>query len=725
MVGLVVELRQAKTDSHPQQVPPMADVWVQLEALSARLANLERGNQAPMTNKTLAKMDPCEGDRDPIPLHPIPLQSAQIVSADLLERNSTIIAAGGGVVDTDHTDTGTVEQSIWTAILLFGLPQIGWGGSAMLVFGMLVNVTLQFLFCWIIRVSFLQKDDKYNEDEIKTWRVREGHHYATRDPDTGASHISKVCNGNFLDRLWWQHNLLDEIDYYLMGFDGSRTNLWEGRPTIPVGTVLCTLAAMVWLSYCIVEVGKAIHFFLCVYKLGKMGSTDRIVGSRLQGYSFVSMSAARVLSMFWVTVFRISVACVLAVTGTLWLANTKSIQDIVLNAAGLCFILDIDELMYEIFPQKPTRKFLESLRPLPHITRLYWFGMDLSSITLILGISVAMPVVTYLLISENKIEAENIRNTLCGEPLDFVYAAHKEMGLLWTSDTQKYGANAVFGSPGLRPFVEDTILAYTPSSPPNTHTGDFWIGETQNHGMVTVKNMADPTQMIAQSQMPALKFVSQTDWRHSMFNCEDTLSEALAKEGLQEEWNRGPGWLWSALRTQTSSEVASCADVGSYCDNPALPLVRAMCPKSCGCLSPVSGLAVSGCRPLCEQDHRFQEALGNASCEDDSLGREVWGRWWRGWADQTAKPFGSWPETANEIQMGRASGTSINCSYLTADMWQIKLICTGGQEESGYWRPGTALCPRTCGCGMFDRSQYISRQDIMYCPPACNSSPSV
>jgi len=46
-------------------------------------------------------------------------------------------------------------------------------------------------------------------------------------------------------------------------------------------------------------------------------------------------------------------------------------------------------------------------------------------------------------------------------------------------------------------------------------------------------------------------------------------------------------WRWYTLRAVTSQTVRNCSSVRSLCDDATLPIVRVMCPDTCGCVDPI------------------------------------------------------------------------------------------------------------------------------------------
>merc|ERR1711862_1038449 len=66
----------------------------------------------------------------------------------------------------------------------------------------------------------------------------------------------------------------------------------------------------------------------------------------------------------------------IVVAGSLWLAKTTDIENIVLNAAALAFILDVDEILYEALVPGSVKALGRALEPfsLSESSYVEWFS---------------------------------------------------------------------------------------------------------------------------------------------------------------------------------------------------------------------------------------------------------------------------------------------------------------------------------------------------------------
>ena len=234
-----------------------------------------------------------------------------------------------------------------------GLDEIGVAGTAIIAFGVLASFGLQLLFVWIIFTSFLGTDAKYDIKHLSDWRLLYGHRL---DSSSGASMVSKICGGDLFERQWWHSALLDEVDAYLLPvFPGV-------FPDLSVGVVLSSLALIIWACYIAAELQEDGRFAWSIYQLPR-GNTVITTLSQ-EDRVFESVSCLRRTMVCWTVVARLVIAVMLGVTGGLWLAYTRDVTDIMLNAVALLFILEIDELLYKVLASKHIMKYLSSVRTL-------------------------------------------------------------------------------------------------------------------------------------------------------------------------------------------------------------------------------------------------------------------------------------------------------------------------------------------------------------------------
>ena len=212
-------------------------------------------------------------------------------------------------------------------------------GTLIILLGVLVSASLQLLSIWIVFNFFLDKDDKYKLGDLRDWRVLYGHNIDYLDSAAGSSLVAKMCKGGLVDRVWWQFQLLDEVNKYLHP-------LFPGADGLGVGVVLSSIALTIWIFSITAELKSIWDFAWSIWRLpcretlvNTVSPEDRVLQS---------ISCGRLGMLTVMLMVRTGIAVMLGVAGARWLAVTPDVKDILLNAVALLFILEIDELLYKV-----------------------------------------------------------------------------------------------------------------------------------------------------------------------------------------------------------------------------------------------------------------------------------------------------------------------------------------------------------------------------------------
>ncbi|CAJ1394568.1 unnamed protein product [Effrenium voratum] len=249
-------------------------------------------------------------------------------------------------------DSATYEfaASMWDAALLLFFQHSNPLDKLILLIGCLTNLTLQLFMLLTMYLDMLENPytDKKVQEMI-AWRVSDGHHTDRFDAISGASLASKLCSKN----LWsYEQEEYDKIFDYL----------YKPMP----GVILSSLAIVMWVLTIMVEYRRCIEQALAVAHLPSLSVNDEFVqtdeeGSmRLKGIRPVS----RTLALVFLSLPRLVVLGWLAIIGCIYLAQTVNLQDIVLNAVALAFVMDVDELVADVLLTERLRSLLPKIEPL-------------------------------------------------------------------------------------------------------------------------------------------------------------------------------------------------------------------------------------------------------------------------------------------------------------------------------------------------------------------------
>eukprot|EP00913_Durusdinium_trenchii_P005401 g5034.t1 len=309
-----------------------------------------------------------------------------------------------------------------------------------------VSLFLQLLFCYILMRCFTTGDGKYALGYLKDWRILYGHNVDSYDETSGASLVSKICDGNIFDQTFWNNALLSEVNLYL-------TEVFPQAPGLSgltVGVVLCSMAVLIWACHISFELQSVGSFGMAICHLPR-GNT-RVSEDKDGNRRFESISYFRLCAISFVVLSRASIAVILGFSGAWWLCQTRDVTNIMLNAVALLFILEIDDLLYKVLAPKHAMHYLSSIREFHGGSRKTWAGMDLSSIIKLTVLIVTTAMFIRFTIWDNAVKAREARDILCGGNKNFVYGTHPSLGPIFVAETEKYDLNR---PPSMMPNMRD------------------------------------------------------------------------------------------------------------------------------------------------------------------------------------------------------------------------------------------------------------------------------
>jgi len=672
----------------------------ELRVVTDRLARLETGviqeEQIALSTAEQEQVVPEKGDIDPQRLEAgmLPGPSETETEQFQTRKSRKITHKSVIITESDHP----LQESFWDALLLAGLDEIGPAGSAVITFGVLSSFGLQLLFVWIVLTSFLSSDPKYDIQHLKNWRVLYGHNYANMD-SSGASLVSKICGGALFEREWWHNSLLDEVDAYL-------DPVFPGMfPDLSVGVVLSSVALAIWVCYIAAELQDAGRFAWSIYRLPGGNTVISMVSEDER--VFESVSRLRRTAVSFTVLARLGIAVTLGISGGLWLAHTRDVTNIMLNAVALLFILEIDELLWKVVASRHTTKYLSSVRTLQLGPRKTWAGVDVACILRLIMIIVALVIFIQETVCINAIQAKTAKEILCGGNKDFVYHSSPQLGPIMVMDTKPFDIQGGSWQPGIRSLVEEVVTRYDPK---DLDTG-YWRSHLGDRKVVA----QTAPKRLKQIFTAATKLTAVTAPDDNLVygnSCEDQLPSELE-------------WEWSALTAMTGAK--NCSEAQRFCDDTRFPLVRMACPETCGCTAVDSGMFMdTGCRQKCQNQPAFKASRENASCLDFSTTyfndtrSEAWARYMRDW-DRLLWSMAPNMTTMKEMSELFSVLEFVDCAFLQEiDMLDL-LMCKpdpvemfGGDSFPMTLRTGAWLCPASCGC---------SGLDTTWCPRCSDEDP--
>jgi hypothetical protein len=422
-----------------------------------------------------------------------------------------------------------------------------------------------------------------------------------------------------------------------------------------IGPLMCSLALIVWVLTVFKELQQTFAMARAVFAIPRSKGATSMSLDEEGGLCFDSLHPLRLYFFGAVVVTRFTLVLFLLYYGSLFLAVTVELGDLLLNAVALEFVISIDELLYEVLAPARMRHLIDSARPLPVKSGLYhmtWSGVDtatLASLVLSSGFFVAM----FVGVLQPQIKTFVLaRDALCAGDVDFVFTVDGMGVPAWSypdhdskhypppSDTTR---NFPLGSNVPELHTDYSKLEFTPANA--TYAAKLVDVLLQNYGRYdrdecdyvigarTACSMQDPetgfplphpnpppcclARKTYVSGVDAGRSSLKTKSRESAITatelwnptCEDTLlgpfsvqyvnmvEEAMGDAvGAAECGGSCP--IGRTLCNATSGQCvrATCAtSVKPYCHQNSLAGIRArqLCSDTCGCSSPRSTLALS------------------------------------------------------------------------------------------------------------------------------------
>jgi len=201
--------------------------------------------------------------------------------------------------------------------------------------------------------------------------------------------------------------------------------------------------------------------------------------------------------------------------------------------------------------------------------------------------------------------------------------------------------------------------------------------------------------------------------------CMDTLESAAFSTGAVQTAELSA--LRESLRASLHNEsVSVCSDVAQYCNDAHLVNVRALCPATCGCDTPLKGLffnnAKQGCTVACQGEYRSQ--LASAPCTERNATTLADSQDWRYYFDGLAA-FTAYMGNPLAGNHTREAAMVLGCGVVEWARGSAKAGAAVGTDlcDGSVGATLRPMCPHACGCEG-DLSHPLG------CPLDCSSRPA-
>jgi len=593
-------------------------------------------------------------------------RSERIMTTSLRHARTKLLEIGGAMPGHEVKDT------IWEASLLIGQEYVGAAGSFFLCLGMVLNIigVLGFLYVLMFTPDAFVHSSPPDHDTIRNWRYLEGHHQ--KNMVESRSLISSLCDreaSSFLTSATTQLNLYGYMTSYVDGNNDEDGFFY-------LGSFLAMLVEVMWLLLVFQELQECVSFMSAVLCLERSSTTDVALAADESHVVINTISRTRCGFILALSVLRMIVATGLWLLGALWLAAEINIENLVLNAAALEFILGLDEILYRHFVPHIVKVIIShgiKLPAVPHIRRYGNLGIGpivMLSVLIVVSSSIFSLLVWPL--TEGIIDAQAI---MCGGDTEFVYVdldSFPQMAATNVTDSSRQHRT-------VSQFHADFLEAYAHRNSTSDRT---WL------------HVAELEQAV---DAGALSLYPRT--------CEDHPDLHEVKHRL-DVVDFVPFFQAFSDRSEISCE--SLADL-CYATNSFW--VRFLCPVTCGCnVYPGSLWVRNGCPQTCEENQSYWDQEDSVPCKDPNKTElqndAIWISWWVG--NWTPWYTAQWPD-------GFAAQRVPGCEILAGDEAGLlpELLCAYG-DAAGFSGSLRMFCPEACGC---------RGGELEGCPKTCAATP--
>ncbi|CAE7836120.1 hmu [Symbiodinium sp. CCMP2592] len=326
----------------------------------------------------------------------------------LKPKRASIVDAGDD--HKIHVAFYEFDQSMWDAGLLLCFHHTGALDKFLLFIGVILNLALQMAM--LLVVEFAMLDNPWTSEqvgEMLKWRVNSGHKQFF--PDSGETLSQRLCSR----KLWnFQQEVYNEVYDYL------------SKP-VP-GVVLSFLAVALWMLTIMMEYRSCVEQALGVWHLPSLKTEDEFEEVTEDGEIVVRgiSPCLRFVAFVTLIVPRLFIMTSLAVVGSIYVAQTASLADIVLNCLALAFVLDVDELVAQVLLTEKLRGLLTKIQPIDcgktksvraPFQDVFRLGLTFAGV----GFCVVMILFPF------KENVESAAAVLCGGNLEFSYTGGLEI----------------------------------------------------------------------------------------------------------------------------------------------------------------------------------------------------------------------------------------------------------------------------------------------------------
>mmetsp|Transcript_43967 Transcript_43967/g.104054 ORF Transcript_43967/g.104054 Transcript_43967/m.104054 type:complete len:748 (+) Transcript_43967:47-2290(+) len=600
---------------------------------------------------------------------------------------------------TEELDVVTFEfePSLWDALLFVGHRELRVAGSLWTLIVFFLCVITQMLLTVIIwnNLTGSSFPDEI-VDAFKEWRLRTGHAAKYMDTVGTRTLVERVCA---LDRsvevAGFQQDNLQTILKYIPQDNGN--SIISGRLA---GPTMCTLAVSTWCITVTLEFARVFNVVWLLRVLPTASESHLNVDAESGEWELASLAPGRRIGYAFWTATRLGLAVWLLISGIFYLVHTISIGDLVLNALALEFMLNLDELFFNMLPVRMWN-LIARLKPVKlgrPVTAKYGSGFDPKGAIFITIVLISVSLTLPLLLTPEVNRLIDAHDALCSGSRRFTVVNTNFPGSTFWTDVSNYG------DPLLDPL----------------DAGEVWDENTYDRypDEVVWRLVTSPTLSFPE-QDPISGYKVQLSG--AAWSLQEI--ELWDNKDMSTKWNPGcedllpyrefAVWDFPYLGApEPLTTDATCADMQPFCNDDTVlgAKSRYFCAATCKCDNPLERVGsltdISGCPASCGEQRQYKAMLQNASCEDTD----------QNWTQIAAKMryiASSWTAFVRS-RVGNVSNAveQLGCGAVSVLRDEGADICDDTTEERQIPLVSFRfVCPKACDCWA----------GLKNCPYSCGS----
>eukprot|EP00927_Polykrikos_kofoidii_P080989 TRINITY_DN7804_c0_g1_i7.p1 TRINITY_DN7804_c0_g1~~TRINITY_DN7804_c0_g1_i7.p1 ORF type:complete len:880 (-),score=98.20 TRINITY_DN7804_c0_g1_i7:314-2578(-) len=605
----------------------------------------------------------------------------------------------------------SLSESAWEAGFFIFTPAAGSLGSVFVLVAIMLNIICQLTFCVIAWTAFANPETSTfnNRDVIeqaKSWRLTDGHSPDRMDKASWVSLATRVCaqDGSLVFSTA-QAGLLEEAAGYQGGFG---TDIFPFLNILgSEGSILTTACLVLWYFTASREIFDCINVLNAICMIPNSGMCSRMLVNIDDMFVIDGLGWPRRLSLLLISFIRLGLTIWILIAGGIWLCLTSSLFDLILNAAALSFVFDLDEKIFAALCPPMVKGAISRTTPLKLKPETSIRGLGFKG-----PVALMVSLVFVYLLFENGVDPmmsrmQEVKSVMCDGPTEFVVEAGAGLGYAVAVKTKPYSDGGA---------EIDTLVKSATNQILSTNIGaDDWD--------LLARRWVGQQGLIAQLVETAAEFNS------ALGKTSDDFIAPACLDELHPAGDDSPVRAYlEVLRFRTQRFNATrCSDFVEFCRfvNGTGTLVRSFCSLTCQCFTHMGVLVDrSGCSHPCNSMMKVE-----LSSHDSMFSSCM---------DQPADVYGSpevavWLkdlETMLGVEIPRESISRHGCSVVSAlqadtffepdkATWLPDALCgrsTGSNiaADNIQYQTLRFMCPVTCGCTLDFSAE---------CPRSCKKGP--